>query len=76
MDPKPGGKETTVVKGADGVFYIADKKNGKLTPLSPADTQKINDFIEKAEEDLTNLLQGHPPFIGGGVNLCVPEVFP
>ena len=72
---KRGGKETTIVRGADGALYVADKKNGKLTKLPAADAKKVNDFIAKAEDDLSKLVEGIP-MIGGGVNLCVPDIFP
>ena len=73
--PKPGGKDQTVVRGADGALYVCDKK-GKLTKLSAQDAQKINDLIATAENELSAKVQQQIPVMGGGVNLCVPDIFP
>ena len=74
MPKPPGGRDQTLVRGADGALYVCNKK-GKLTKLPNADAQKLDEFIAKAEEDLSKLAEGIP-VMGGGVNLCVPNIFP
>jgi hypothetical protein len=69
----PGGKDKTLVKGAKGAWYIIDKK-GTVTLLNAAECAQVDAWIEKAEGELSGL--GLPPLVGGGVNLCLPEVFP
>ena len=75
MPKPPGGRDNTIVKGSNGTYYVADKKGKKLTPLSDADKQKMENFIAKAEEELSKLFEG-TPFMAGGVNLCVQDIFP
>jgi hypothetical protein len=70
----PGGKDKTLVKGAHGDLYIVDK-TGAVTKLTAEQAAKVYEWIAETEEKLSHI-QGVPPLVGGGVNLCVPDIFP
>jgi len=80
--PKPGKYDQALVRGADKKLYVIDKK-GVVTRLSDADAITINKAIELAEAQITLVADGMhdgtgkgPRTVAGGVNLCVPEMFP
>jgi hypothetical protein len=82
-DPKPGKHDQALVRGADGRLYVIDKK-GNMTRLSVADGKIINQALEDAEAAVSAKADGMPndstaagnKVVAGGVNLCVPQMFP
>ena len=82
MPPNPGKHDQALVRGANKKLYVIDKK-GVVTRLSDADALKINKAIEIAEDAISLVADGMndgsakgPKTVAGGVNLCVPEMFP
>ena len=67
-------KDKTLVRAADGSLF-AVSKDGTPVKLSQQDAQKIRQLIKTAEDELSAKLQQEVPATGGGVNLCLPEIF-
>lgn len=79
-DPQPGGPggaggRKTLVRGADGSLY-AVSKDGASKKLEPQQAQKLKQLIKEAEDALSAKVQAEVPVMGGGLNLCLPEIFP
>jgi hypothetical protein len=82
MPPNPGKHDQAIVRGANKKLYVIDKK-GRVTMLSDTDAIKLNKAIELAEDQISLVADGMgdanakgPKTVSGGVNLCVPEMFP
>ena len=76
-DPQPGGAggRKTLVRGADGSLY-AVSKDGASMKLEQQDAQKLKQLIKDAEDALSQKVKDEIPTMAGGLNLCLPEIFP
>jgi hypothetical protein len=72
--PESGGQENTIVRGADGSLYLLSKDKLPIK-LSEKDTEKLNQILKYAGEQLSQKIKEEIPVMGGGVNLLVPEIF-